>query len=350
VKIWQRYLFGRLIATFLFFLFFLLGLYMAIDFTMHGAKFLSKETTSWLDIGINYLRHFAKFTSFFFSLSFLLSMLKVLLDLNAHRELVALQTAGLSSKKLLSPFFFLAALLAALSYANSEWVSPEARKNVDDFYKAHSTNKARKEKVFSLVLQDRSELVYQHYDPEKKELFDVFWIRSFDEIWHMKRLLVGKNPFVGRFADQFVRGTAGCLEKGASSDFCSFSEIQLETGATLQRNIPFENRALSFLWKQATGISSDKQKSAAHLHYKLALPLIPFFLIFMLAPFALSFSRSRSNLIFIACSLFAYFGLMTLLDAMLILAENQVTPALTSIWAPLAFIFANSFYFYEKLL
>jgi lipopolysaccharide export system permease protein len=277
-------------------------------------------------------------------------MLRVLLDLNAHRELVALQTAGLSSQKLLSPFFILAALLAALSYANAEWVSPAARKNADDFYKAHSTNKTRNEKVFSLVLQDGSELVYQRYDPEKKELFDVFWIRSFDEIWHMKMLLVEKHPIVGRFADQFVRGAGGKLEKGASTDFRQFPELQIETGAAWQRNVPFENRALSFLWRQAIGTSSDKQKSAAHLHHKLAVALIPFFLIFMLAPFGFSFSRSRSNLIFIAGSLFAYIALTTLMDAMLILAENQATPAIPSIWAPLAIVFAISFYFYKKLL
>src|SRR5690242_16318839 len=99
MKLWQRYLFEHLIRSFFFFLICILVLYIAIDFSMHGAKFLSKETTSCLDIGVNYLRHFAKFISLFFSLSFLFSMLKVLLDLNAHREIVALQTAGLSSKK-----------------------------------------------------------------------------------------------------------------------------------------------------------------------------------------------------------------------------------------------------------
>jgi lipopolysaccharide export system permease protein len=359
LKIWQRYLFSRLMSAFLFFLFLLLGLYMAIDFTLNGTKFFSNETASWLDIG---LRGFAKFTPFFFSLSFLLAMLRVLLDLSAHRELIALQTAGLSFKKLLSPFFFLAVLLAALSYANAEWVLPEAGKNGGGFHK----QKGKKEKVFSLVLQDGSELIYQSYDPEKKELFDVFWIRSFDEIWHMKWLLVGNVPFAGRFSDQFVRSEDGRLEKGASNDYCQFPELVLETGAALQRvgshkvastfgkNIPFENRPLSFLWRQAARTSSDQQKSAAHLHYKLALPLIPFFLIFMLAPFALSYSlgysRSRSPLIFIACSLFAYVGLMTLLDAMLILAENQAAPAALSIWGPLFALFALSFYFFKKLL
>jgi lipopolysaccharide export system permease protein len=349
MKLWQRYIFGRLVAAFLFFLICILGLYIAIDFSIHGAKALSKETTSWLDIGINYLCHFSKFIGFFFSISFLLAMLRVLLDLNTHREIVALQTAGLSSKNLLSPFFCLAALLAAAAYANFQWISPEAQMNAEDFYKAHATHKTQTEKVFSLVLQDGSELVYQSYDSENKELFDVFWIRSFDEIWHMKRLRIDSEPLEAQFVDQFVRGNTGSLEKGASFDFRAFTELQLETGVTFQRYIAFENRPLSSLWRQAMGTSSDKQKSAAHLHYKLALPLVPFLTIFIFAPFALRFSRSRSNLIFIACTLFTYIGLMTILDAMLILAENQAVPAFTAIWTPFALSFAGSYYFFSRI-
>lgn len=346
MKLWQRYLFRQLSLSFFFFLICILILYIAIDFSMHGAKFLAKETTSWLDIGVNYLRHFAKFTGLFFSLSFLFSMLRVLIDLNTHREIVALQTAGLSSKKLLSPFFFLAFLLAAASYANLQWISPEAQLNADDFYKAHSNHTAQTEKVFSLVLQDGSELVYQRYDPEKKELFDVFWIRSFDEIWHMKTLRVDLQPLGARFADRFARSATGALEKTDSADFRSFPELKIETGASFQRFIPFENRSLATLWRQAHGGSSDKQKSAAHLHYKLALPLIPFFTIFSFAPFALRFSRGRSSLIFIASALFAFIGLMTFLDAMLILAENQAIPAFVSIWLPLAAYLAGSLVFF----
>ena len=344
-KIWQLYLFGHLIRAFLLFLFCILGLYIAIDFSIHGSRFLSKDTVSWLSISVNYLWHFAKFTSLFFSLSFLLAMQRVLLDLNAHREIVALQTAGLSSKKLLSPIFFLAALLMIASYVNFQWISPEAQLNADDFYKAH-IHHSKSEKVYSLVLQDGSELVYQKYDADKKELFDVFWIRSFDEIWHMKTLKVGLQPMEARFTDRFIRGVSGALEKNESADLRLFPELALEAGVSFQRFIPFENRSLSTLWRQARGNSSDKQKSAAHLHYKLALPLVPFFTIFAFAPFALRYRRDRSSLIYISCSLFTYIGLMTLLDAMLILAENQAIPAYLAIWIPLASSFAIAGYFW----
>jgi len=349
LRIWQRYLFGHLIRTFLFFLFCIFILYILIDFSMHGPRFLSKETTSWLEIGIHYLRHFAKFTNLFFSLSFLLSLLRVLIDLTAHREIVALQTAGISSRRLLTPFFLLAALLAIASYANSEWISPDAQTDANRFYKAHSKHGSRLEKVFFQVLQDGSELVYQKYNPEKQELFDVFWIRSFDEIWHMKTICISERPLQARFAERFVRSRDGALEKAESAEARPFPEIPLEAKTSFASFIPFEDRSLSALCRQATGGSADQPRSAAHLHYKLALPVIPFLLALSFSPFALRFSRGRRTFLFIACSLFAFLGFMTLLDAQLILAENQVMPPSLAIWGPVATFFALALFFFSRI-
>ncbi|HSX38536.1 MAG TPA: LptF/LptG family permease [Chlamydiales bacterium] len=335
MKIWQRYLLGHLIRTFSFFLICILIFYIAIDFSMNGVRFLSKETTSWLDITANYFRHFSKFTSLFFSLSLLLAMLRVLLDLSAHREIIALQMAGLPLKKLLAPFFFFAAILAAVMLINFQWISPDAQQSADHFYKAHSSHSYLKSKVFSLILQDGSELVYQKFDPIENELFDVFWICSFDKIWHIKRLAVDSSPPAARGADLFIREKNGSLEKSDSHEQRFFPEISWQQGAILQNYVPFENRSLTTLWQQSRGNSSDKQKSAAHLHYKLAQPVILFLMIFLAAPFAIRHSRTRQSLGLIALSLFSFVGLMTLLDAMLILAENQVVPPKYAIWAPL---------------
>src|SRR5258707_10816562 len=115
MKIWQRSSFGRLIRTFLFFLSCILILYVAVDFSLYGVRLLSKV-------------QMFKFIPLFFSLSFLLASLRVLLDLKSHGEFTALQIAGLSLKKLLSPLFFLAALLALVSYANFQWAPYEAAK------------------------------------------------------------------------------------------------------------------------------------------------------------------------------------------------------------------------------
>jgi lipopolysaccharide export LptBFGC system permease protein LptF len=266
--------------------------------------------------------------------------LKVLLDLTAHREIVALQTSGLSKLKLLTPFVVFAAILTLASYANSEWIAPDAQKGVDPFHKtAGKPIAARKEKVFSLDLQDGSELVYQSCNWEKQELCDVFWICSFKDIWHMNTLKIDLSPPQGFVTEHFIRNQEGVLQRENLFEVRSFPEIQLEASLALTQFIPFENRSLSTLFQQAKSRGADRQRSSAHLHYKIALPLIPLFSLFAIAPYALRFSRTRSAIFFLACSLFAFIGLMTLLDGMLILAENQVLPPLLAIWGLILGVF-----------
>lgn len=348
MNIWFRYLFRHLILSFLFFFCCILTLYTAIDLSINGIRFLSKDAISIIDIFVNYLRHFSKLFDLFASFSFLLATLKVLIDLNTHRELSALQIAGISAKRQLTPFFLLAALLTMVSYGNGQWVSPNAQQTIEN-----GTNKKKKSKtegrIFSVDLQDGSELIYQMYCAEKKELFDVFWIRSPTDLWYIKYLKVHSQPVQGRFAEHFIRNPDGNLEKIESLEHPVFPDLQWNHSASLQKFIPFEDRPLFLLLQQAASKGAEKQKSAAHLHYKLALPLVPFLMLLSIAPFAFRFSRGASAFLFASCCFFAYVGLRTLLDALLILAENQVFSPFIAIWGPLALCFAVSLYFFSQL-
>ena len=345
MNLWKRYLFGHLILSFSLLLLSLLILYISIDFSIHGARFLSRDTTSIIDIGINYLRHFAKFTDLFFSLSFLLASLKVLLDLNTNRELLAFQAAGISSKQLLLPFFFLAALLMVGSLINNQWIAPDAQEAARDFHKAHSKKKqVATIQVFSFPLQDGSEMVYQNYDPMTQELFDVFWIRSTDDFWHMHTLT--KNQ--ASLADHFVRNKKGIIEKRENYPSYIF-ELEWEKEVTNNRFIPFENRSFGTLFRQAYNNSAESEKCSAHFHYKLASSFFPFLIIFGVALPAFHFARIRSLFLLFAFSLFIFIGFKMFLDAMLILAENQVLSPLFAIWLPIVIGFSIALYFFSRL-
>ena len=346
MKIWQRYLFKHFFSAFTLFFLCLLVIYMAIDFSINGSKLFYQESTSWSMVVWNYLHYFAKFLDLFLSLSFCLACLKVLLDLNLHRELLALQIAGLSARKLLSPFFLSAGMLAIISLANSQWIAPET-----PFSTKEDLKKGKKtlERVFSIELSDGSELIYQKYLSEKKELFDVFWILSPKELWYIKYLEIDTLPLRGRFANHFERKEEDRLEKNESFDSCLFSEMQWNREATLQKFIPFENRSMSLLCKQAFSQGAEKQRSSAHFHYKLAQPCISFLMLFWIAPFAIRFSRMKSSFLLIAAALFTYLIIRTLLDAMLILAENQVFPPLIAIWGPVIGCLLISCSFFSRL-
>ena len=335
MKIWQRYLFSLLIRVFCFILVSLFTLYVLVDFSIHGSHWIASRK----DIAIHYLWLLAKFLPLFFSLSFLLTLLKILLDLNMHREITALQTGGLSKKKLLLPFFTFACALIALCYANSQWIIPLADQEKD-------LNKTIPP-LCSLTLQDGSELVYQFYDGKEMQLRDVFWIRSFEDIWHMKSLNLRNDPPEGIFAQRFVRQN-GLLEKAESLTSRLFFDLRLNGDKPLQSLAPIEYRSLSALFQHTLG--REGQKNIAHLHYKLALPLTCFLIILALSPFALQYFQGRSPFLFIASALFAYVGWMMFLEAMLILAENQILSADAAIWAPFSILgLTSSLYFFKQV-
>ncbi len=339
MTLWIRYLGKQLTQIFLFLFGCLFILYFLIDFSINGVRFLSIGTTDVLELILYYLRHVSMHLDLFFSLSLLLSSLKVLGDLNQHHELLALQMAGLSKKRLLIPFYALAALLSALSYANSQWFAPHAQDAIEDFQRAHAKKKKPivREHVHSITLDDHSELVYQSI--EGKNLSDVFWIRGSDDIWHIKRLELGEVP-CGYFVDHLVREKDKQFQKLSSFDQHPFPQISWPEETSLDRFIPFENRPLSLLVRQAISRSADRPKIFAHLNYKLALPCLPFIILFAIAPLSMRFSRQKPHFLLAACSLFCFISLMTLLEGLLILGENQVLPAALTTWGPLAAVFA----------
>jgi lipopolysaccharide export LptBFGC system permease protein LptF len=344
MKIWHRYLFGRLIKTFLFLLVCLFTIYVIVDLSVHGVRFLSNAATTFADISLFYLRSFAKHLELFMPLTLLLSSLKVLIDLNGHHELVALQMAGLSRKTLLRPFFAFAAILTFACYANSQWLAPEAQDAADAFRSQHSKKKKKikREKVYNIPLDDDSELIYQSFDEKKKELFDVFWVKSESDIWHMKYLRVDPKRLAGRFVDHLQRNERGQFEKLESYDRKEFPDLVWNDNANLERFVPFENRPLFTLLRQAAALTADRQSIFCHLHYKIAVPLLPFFILIAISPIAMRFTRTRPTFLIVAVSLLTFVALMTIIDGMLILGENQVIPSYLAIWGPIALLFAIS--------
>jgi len=336
MKIWQRHLFNQLVRTFFFLFFCMFAIYVIVDLSVHGVRFFSDGKSTLFAVAIHYLHTLSILLELFLTLAFLLSTMRVLFDLNIHRELVALQMAGLSKKQLLSPFFLFALFLSIIGYLNTQWLVPQAQDTAEDFRVAHKNKKKKEERIhlYSLSLEDDSELVYQSFDPSKRELFDVFWVRTPDDIWHIKSLQI--DSLSGKFANHLTRNSENTLEKSESFETRNFSELPWNQEAILHKFVPFESRPLSTLLFQACVDSSERQSIFSHLHYKIAGPLIPFLVLFAIGPLTLRFSRHQPLFLIASFSLFGFIALKVILDGMLILGENQVLPSSIVIWGPIA--------------
>jgi len=331
MRIWQRHILLHLIKTFLFFVFCIFFVYVIVDLSVHGIRFFAKSSP--IEVAQFYLRTLATLLELFLSLGFLLATLRVLIDLNTHRELIALQMAGLSKKQLLAPFFYFAVFLSLTCYVNSQWFAPGAQDTTHAFKGAHKEKRETKIHLFCISLADESELVYQSFDEAKKELFDVFWVRSPADIWHMKTLQT--DSLKGHFVHHFVPNSANQIEKKESFTSRDFPEILWDSDAALHKYTPFESRSISTLFLQARSAHPERPSIFSHLYYKLLTPLIPLLILFGTAPICMRFSRSRPLFLIAACAIFSFIALKVVLDGMLILGENQVLPAPLAIWSPI---------------
>ncbi len=334
MKIWERHLFSRLFKTLAFILAALFCVYVLIDLSIHSVRFLASKA-GILEIFFYYIHSFSRHLDLFLSLAYLLTILRVLTDLSQHSELIALQMAGLSKRTLSTPLFLTALSLTLLSYANAQWLAPEALESIDTFRVEHAKrNKtALREHVNALTLDDGSEIVYQTFDSQTKTVFDLYWMRNKNKLWHMKTLEIGQHPLIGTHIDCFQRNESGQLELIESHPELPIADLPLSEASALQKFISFENRPLATLFVQSfQKRSADKSAIRAHLHYKLSLALLPLLIALSLPPFLLGFSRTLPVFMIASASLFLLIAFLTLLDGMLILAENKVLPPAFSIW------------------
>lgn len=318
MKLWFRFLFKSLILTFLFLLLALFALYALVDLSLNGAKF----DASWISTFTYYLCHFSDHFDLFASLALLLASFRVLFEVNSRNELVSLLMAGLSQRRLLSPFLTLALLITLLSYANAEFLLPHARDHLLSYRATHASKQTQPTPLFAQPLPDQSTLVYRRYDAPSRRLLDLYWIRSPEDIWALQELDLSTTPPRGAWVDHFTR--TPLLTKTESYDELFFFDLPTELLREPDRFRPLDSRSISTLLREMPTLANR-----THLHNKLTRPLLSPTLLFALLPFALTFSRTKRLIIPLALSLLAWIGLLVILDSALILSENQLIPPFT---------------------
>src|SRR5579872_6259430 len=180
--IWKRYIFREIVKIFALFLCSFFLIYSLIDYSTHMQDFIQNKEIQIHDIFIYYAHQFIKRANLLIPLALLIATIKVLTTFNTHRELLALQAAGISLKKLLRPFFFVALFCSLFNFLCSELLLPASLNYTDQFRHAHfkQPQTGKKERIPVVTLKDGSKLFYQYYDASRHLFFDVVWVRSLD--------------------------------------------------------------------------------------------------------------------------------------------------------------------------
>ncbi len=353
--IWQRYLFINLLKSFLLFLFCFFLLYTLIDFSTHSQEFIKNEKIDFSKLLIYYTYQFIKRLPLLLPLSLLISTIKVLSAFNSHRELLALQASGVNIKRILKPFFFLAFLCTLTTYTNEELFLPKTMAYLDQIRKPNELNllkKPPKKQFNAFVLADSSKLIYQRFEQEKNVFFDVYWVRSFHDIWRMKYLSADpKNP-IGEYVDHITRDSEGRLQKVESYEKCRLPLLKWEIKELNKKQSTIKHQKIStlalVLLKKDPNSFHLQGEVKTHLFYKLAIPLLPFLVLFGVLPHCISYSRKSPIFLVYGISIFSFVVLFTLIHAMIIIGENQTIPPYAAIFTPLLLSFITIYPKYLK--
>lgn len=355
IKIWQRYFFREILSMFFFFLSGFFLLYALIDYSTHMADFIKDKKIQFAQMFAYYAFQFVKRANLLVPLALLIATIKVLTTLNAHRELVALQAAGMRTKTLMRPFFLVAACATLFSLCSNEFFLPASLNYIDQFSKTHfrhSFRGKRKEPVHALYLQDGSKLIYQTFDNSKQALFDVFWLRAADDIWRIKYLHINTSSPIGQYIDHLHRSKEGVFEKVESFETLQFPMIKWDGDLRDKGPAPLENRSLSALLEmvaqKGNTTSYEKPEALTQFLFKCVMPFLPFLVVIGIAPYCITYSRSIPTFFIYALSLFAYIAFYMLMDASAILGENQVFSPYIAILVPFILIGAAFLWKFQK--
>lgn len=354
MKLWERYFLREIAKVFCFFLICFFFLYALLDFSTHMDDFFKNHQLQLADMGRFYLDHFLKRADFLFPLAMAVATIKVLSSLNARREWVVLQVAGIKTRRLLVPFFYMAAFCLVFNLCNFQLWLPSALNHMDDFHAQHfkhSHRAKRKELIHLLDLRDNSKLIYQTYDAVNKVLFDVLWVKNNDDIWRMKTLSADPQNPDARYVDHIVRGKDGFLEKAEAFDTYRFDTLKWRPQMAGKGLIPFENRSIKQLISLAQNSATtpyEQPKILTQICFKCAVPFLSIFALLAIAPYCIRFSRKFNPFLLYAVSLFALMAFYMLLDDAVILGENNIVPPYLAIFVPFSILGALSTFIYVR--
>lgn len=335
----QRHIFKRLFRTFLMLVGLVLSLYMLLDFCTKAVDFADARAINYLFMIKFYGSEFAKKAHILVPICFSLTVALQLIHLSKTKEIVALLSAGMSYKKILKPFWFLAFLLSSFLFVNRHLIVPPTRTFLEtyrnDHVRALKKTKNIDDQIFALVLKDDSKLIYNSFDPQKGRYFDLFWIISPQRVLRIKYLDQTDNGYTAHHIDELSRNHLGTLQKKHSFKELSLSKEWLK-GAHFDKSLPIQTQGFDQMIK---GLKNhdyiySKDEIVTELLVMLIMSLSPFWIITMQAPFLSRYSRQIPVLFYIASQLLIFFCTSTLVEGLGIISQRSIASPLILLLTP----------------
>ncbi len=358
--LWERYFFKEFFKVFIFFLFCFYSLYILIDFSNHANRFYYATSFQLDEFLLYYFCDFIKQLEVLLPFALLISTIKTVINFHIHHELLALMAAGLKIKLLLRPFLLIGLACVGLLYVNTEWLLPDALKNLRA---SHERRHFKEERSLAssqtstsaqhLILKDGSIFLFLYFDALKSYFFDTYWIPNLQEVYHIKYLHSSSQIPLGTCVDYFVRDKEGALILNYSAPSQEFPQLIFDSAIlvnTLNASEEFSLTLLKQKIKQTSGPINERQAEfLTTFYYKLLIPWLCLIAIVGPASICISYKRQLPIFFIYASSIFGLVLVYLLLDAALILGKKQLLSPGLAILLPFGLFFGFFSWRFAKL-
>lgn len=350
-KLWARHFYSQVIKLFLFIIVCFYGIYVLIDYASHSRSFHS----GWQTIFYHYLIEFIQKIDVLVPFALLIATVRTLCRLNSLNEMVALRASGVPLKTLLRPFIIFGCACTLLLIANNEFFMPTAIQKQHKLAQQHEKSKHKGKHhsaIQQLMLEDGTSVIYSKYEAAEKQFIDAYWIKSIDELYHMKKLSHEMTP-LGIKVDVMERNANGELVLTQSFDNKAFPELHFNQERLIATIAQPDEEAISTLWNKlsltAPEMTEKQCQVTSCFFHKLILPLLCILAVIAPAPFCVHFSRQLPIFFIYACSIFGLVAMYLVMDAGLVLGKRQVLSPFLAVGIPFIAVFGFFLMRYCKL-
>ncbi|MCH3882472.1 MULTISPECIES: LptF/LptG family permease [Tenacibaculum] len=171
MKILDWYILKRFLVTFLFTLLILIPIAVAIDISEKIDKFLRHENLTFFQIVDEYYKNFIiYYANTFMPLALFIAVILFTSRLANNTEIIAINSAQISFKRFLYPYFIGATIVVVVALAMNHFVVPNSnkiRKEFENTYIKKQNYKDKSIRDFSLQLNDSTYIFLQNFDLER---------------------------------------------------------------------------------------------------------------------------------------------------------------------------------------
>ncbi|HMJ71217.1 MAG TPA: LptF/LptG family permease [Cyclobacteriaceae bacterium] len=351
MKLLDKYIFGKILATFFFVLLILVAIIVVIDLTEKVDKFTANNLSTATILGY-YLDFVPWIAGLISPIIAFIAIVYVTGRLAAHSEIIAMLSSGVSFPRLLLPYFFAATIIAGITFMLNGWVIPISNKARLEFELTYLKSKqfyGDRQNIFMQV-EHNVIMFIQNYNnqnntgyqftlekfDDKNRLVEKLWAQqiSWDTTKHTWHLKIWKRKFVDSLflarnnPSMFdLRTTGTDMDTALNIKPVDFENIEGQYDGMTIPELTDHIKKLKF--RGATGVETYEVER----HIRFAAPFTIFVLVFMGVLVSARKSRGGTGyqivMGFILAFVFLIFFLLTRT-----FAETGALPPFIAAWLP----------------